>query len=124
MIDDKDITPSCCGSSMEMLDAKTTDEYSEKHVPEIEQIGKRVKVNVGAISHPMISEHKIEWVALETNDGFHVSYLRTGGNPIAYFALAEGENIIAAYAYCNVHGLWMSSDVDSGDVSCKACNIQ
>ncbi|MBO6061828.1 MAG: superoxide reductase, partial [Clostridia bacterium] len=26
--------------------------------------------------------------------------------PKAYFALVEGDEAVAAYAYCNLHGLW------------------
>ena len=32
--------------------------------------------------------------------------LAPGGEPKTVFALAEGEKAVAAYAYCNLHGLW------------------
>ena len=32
--------------------------------------------------------------------------LTPGEKPQAVFALADGEKAVAAYAYCNLHGLW------------------
>ena len=32
--------------------------------------------------------------------------LKPGEKPEAVFALAEGETVVAAYEYCNLHGLW------------------
>ena len=32
--------------------------------------------------------------------------LEPGDKPMACFALCDGENFEAAYAYCNLHGLW------------------
>ena len=28
------------------------------------------------------------------------------GDPEATFALVDGDAVVAAYAYCNLHGLW------------------
>ena len=32
--------------------------------------------------------------------------LKPGEKPEASFALCEGDEVVAAYAYCNLHGLW------------------
>ena len=32
--------------------------------------------------------------------------LKPGDKPEAVFALADGETVVAAYEYCNLHGLW------------------
>ena len=32
--------------------------------------------------------------------------LKPGDKPEAVFALANGETVVAAYEYCNLHGLW------------------
>ena len=61
---------------------------------------------VGAVEHPMLPEHFIEWIVLETQQGSQIKHLKPGEKPQAVFALAEGDQTVAAYAYCNLHGLW------------------
>ena len=63
-------------------------------------------VKVGSAPHPMIPEHYIQWVALETTEGCQIKYLEPGQAPEVKFALAPGDRVKAAYAYCNLHGLW------------------
>ena len=46
------------------------------------------------------------WIVLETTQGYQKKDLRPGEKPVAHFALAEGETVLAAYEYCNLHGLW------------------
>ena len=89
--------------SGEEITANTTDGAYEKHVPMIEQTGDHVTVNVGSVAHPMLEAHYIEWIVLETMTGYH---LKPGEAPEASFAVTEP--IIAAYEYCNLHGLWMA----------------
>ena len=96
----------CCGQKMTELVPGTVDAAQEKHVPVVEQNGSSVLVKVGAVGHPMLPEHFIQWIILETNQGCQVKYLQPGQAPEAVFALAEGEKVAAAYEYCNLHGLW------------------
>lgn len=96
----------CCGEKMKRLEPNTTDAAQEKHVPVIEVSGSRVTVKVGSAAHPMIAEHYIEWIALETKNGNQRHVLKPGDAPEAHFALVDGDEVIAAYAYCNLHGLW------------------
>lgn len=96
----------CCGQEMTELVAGTTDAAVEKHVPAVEQKGASVHVKVGSVTHPMLPEHFIQWIALETNQGSQIKYLKPGQAPEAVFALAEGETVEAVYEYCNLHGLW------------------
>ena len=56
----------------------------------------------------MVPEHWIEWIVLETQQGFSVRRLRPGDAPEALFALPDTETAVGAYAYCNLHGLWQS----------------
>ena len=56
----------CCGQPMELLEAGVTDAATEKHVPVVSVEGNLVKVAVGAVAHPMVEEHFIQWVAVET----------------------------------------------------------
>ena len=84
----------------------TTDAAVEKHVPVVKAEGSQVTVTVGAVEHPMLPEHFIEWIVLETQQGSQIKHLKPGEKPQAVFALAEGDQTVAAYAYCNLHGLW------------------
>lgn len=96
----------CCGQKMTELVAGTTDAAVEKHIPAVEQDGALVRVKVGSVTHPMMPEHFIQWIALETNQGSQIKYLNPEQAPEAIFALAEGETIVAVFEYCNLHGLW------------------
>ena len=97
---------SCCGEPMRALVANTTDAAQEKHVPVVEVNGNVVTVTVGSVAHPMLEEHHIAWIALETNQGMQRKVLDHTGAPTVTFALSEGEQAVAAYEYCNLHGLW------------------
>ncbi len=96
----------CCGEKMQELVPNTTDAAQEKHVPVIEADGCRVSVTVGSVAHPMIPEHYIEWIALQTAQGRQFKPLTPGGAPSACFKICEGDAVEAAFAYCNLHGLW------------------
>ena len=84
----------------------TTDAAGEKHVPVITVSGSSVKVEIGAVAHPMLDAHYIMFIVLETSQGYQKKDLKPGEKPEAVFALAEGETVVAAYEYCNLHGLW------------------
>ena len=88
------------------LVAGSTDAAQEKHVPVVEKKCKTVNVNVGSVAHPMTSEHLIEWVALETEQGYQVQYLSADSAPVCSFKLSDGDKAVRVYAYCNLHGLW------------------
>lgn len=32
--------------------------------------------------------------------------LPSGSKPQVVFALTQGDSVVSAYAYCNLHGLW------------------
>ncbi len=98
----------CCGEPMTEIVAGTTDAAVEKHVPVVEQSGNEITVKVGSVEHPMIEEHYIEWIALETKQGAQRKVLSPSDKPEAKFTLAGGDELVAAYAYCNLHGLWKS----------------
>ena len=94
----------CCGEDMEELVPKTADLATEKHVPVVESDGNLVKVTVGSTLHPMTEEHHIQFIILETNLGFQRKALKIDGEPVATFAIQDGEKVVAAYEYCNIHG--------------------
>ena len=96
----------CCGEEMVELVPGTTDAAQEKHVPVCEVEGSMVCVKVGEVTHPMLPEHYIEWIALQTKEGNQRKALKPGDEPKACFAITEGDEVEAVYAYCNLHSLW------------------
>ena len=96
----------CCGQPMNLLTPNTTDAANEKHVPVVSQEGNVVTVKVGSVTHPMLDVHYIEWIVLETTNGYQVKNLKPGQEPEATFVLAEGEEVVNAYEYCTLHSLW------------------
>ena len=96
----------CCGQKMKEIIPGTTDAAKEKHIPVYEVKDNKVFVTVGEVEHPMQSEHYIEWVSLQTKYGNQRKALKPGDAPKVCFALCEGDEVEAVYAYCNLHGLW------------------
>ncbi|MBE6137405.1 MAG: desulfoferrodoxin [Erysipelotrichaceae bacterium] len=96
----------CCGVDMQEIIPGTVEASKEKHIPVYKLTGDRVDVMVGEVEHPMIDVHYIEWIAVETNRGIQIKYLKPGDEPKASFSLVFGELINSVYAYCNIHGLW------------------
>ena len=86
--------------------AGSTDAAQEKHVPVVTKKCKTVKVDVGSVMHPMSEAHLIEWIALETEQGYQMKNLTAQSVPSVTFTLADGDKAVAVYAYCNLHGLW------------------
>lgn len=84
----------------------SVDASKEKHVPVVSKKCKQVKVDVGSVAHPMSEEHFISIIAIETVQGYQVKYLNPESAPVASFSLADGDSFVAAYAYCNLHGVW------------------
>ncbi len=94
----------CCGEKMEELIPASVDAAVEKHVPVITRDGNLVSVSVGSVAHPMIEEHFIQFVILETNAGIQIAELHPDDEPKAVFEIVSGAEVIKAYAYCNLQG--------------------
>lgn len=105
-IEDSGVPVICCGQPMTLLLPGTTDASAEKHVPVIKIDGSKVTVLIGAAEHPMIPEHYIQWIALETKKGMQRVALKPSDAPRAEFMMLDGDEVVAAYAYCNLHRLW------------------
>ena len=88
----------------EELVPNTTDAAGEKHVPVIASEGDTVTVTVGSVEHPMLEAHFIQWIVLEIEGGYQKKVLTPGVKPQAVFKTTD--KVIAAYEYCNLHGLW------------------
>lgn len=106
MIKESSVPMFCCGQKMTELIPGESDGAVEKHLPVCEQKGTRLIVKVGETEHPMLDEHLIEWIAVETEKGAQRKVLKAGEKPCAEFALTEDDRLVAVYAYCNIHGLW------------------
>jgi superoxide reductase len=89
------------------LKANDTDAAQEKHVPVITLDGKNVHVAVGEVEHPMTEPHYIMFIVLVTDKKAEMKKLTPTDKPAADFQLADGEKVVAAYEYCNLHGLWV-----------------
>lgn len=96
----------CCGEKMVELVPNTTDAATEKHVPDVKVEGNKVLVTVGSVEHPMVEEHFIEWILVESKQGIQVKWLKAGEKPTHTFVLSECDELVAVYEYCNLHGLW------------------
>lgn len=106
MIKESGMPMICCGQNMTEIVPNTKDAALEKHVPCISVDGCKVEVNIGEEPHPMTEDHYIEWIAIETKCGSEIKYLKPHDTPKACFMLSKDDEFVAAYAYCNIHGLW------------------
>ncbi|MCL2709082.1 MAG: desulfoferrodoxin [Defluviitaleaceae bacterium] len=100
----------CCGEPLKELVPNTADAAGEKHLPVVSKAGGKFAVNVGSVPHPMEEGHHIKFVFVETDRGGHRKGLSAGEAPKAEFCFA-GDGPVAAYAYCNLHGLWKTDEV-------------
>ncbi|NLW79610.1 MAG: hypothetical protein GXY32_09405 [Ruminococcaceae bacterium] len=124
-----EMTPSAKDCNAEgglvLLKANSEDAAQEKHVPvvEVRKDGK-VHVKIGSAPHPMLPEHHIEWIMIETTFGAIYCNLEAGDPPEALFQIRPDE-IISVYEHCNLHGLWKAKepvlpiDFDLNTVACS-----
>jgi len=96
----------CCGEEMIKLEPNTVEAANEKHVPVVTVDGNEVTVEIGSVPHPMTEKHLITWVYIQTVHGGQRKNLTPNDEPKVKFALADGDKLIATFAYCNLHGLW------------------
>lgn len=107
VIHDAGVPIFCCGQPMEELIPNTVEASGEKHVPVANVENGVLTVQVGSVEHPMTPEHLITWIYVKTENGGHRIQLKPGDTPRAVFHLGD-EKPVAVYAYCNLHGLWMT----------------
>lgn len=101
---DKGIPVVCCGERMQELIPNTVDASGEKHVPVVTQLDENtIKVEVGSVAHPMLEEHHIAFIYVETERGGIRVNLTDKPEAVVYLG---DERPIAVYEYCNLHGLW------------------
>lgn len=105
MIHNAGVPMICCGAKMVELTPNTVEASAEKHLPVVSVEADKVFVKIGSVPHPMLPEHHIEWVYLQTDRGGQRKCLKVGSEPEVTFALFD-EKPVAVFAYCNLHGLW------------------
>ena len=86
----------------EELIAGSVEASQEKHVPLVTKKCKQVKVDIGSVAHPMTEEHLIEWIAIETEQGYQVKYLTANDVPVCEFSLA-GYRLFRRNPYRGLH---------------------
>ena len=91
---------------MTEVKANSTEAAHEKHLPVIEKDGDKVTVKVSTVEHPMLEEHYITAIWLQTEKALYKKALVPGEKPEAVFAVSSDDKVLAAYEYCNLHGLW------------------
>ncbi len=106
LILDAGVSMVCCGEEMQRLLPGTTDAAQEKHVPVCEVKDGKITVKVGSVAHPMQEDHYIPYVWLHSKCAVQRACLNPGDEPCAVFTLVPGDEPIAAYEWCNKHGLW------------------
>lgn len=99
----------CCNEVMKEIKPKTNDTAFEKHLPVYTIENNIVTVTVGTTLHPMENNHYIEWISLKTKFGNQRKALKPNTEPKVTFALVDGDEVEAVYAYCNLHGLWLNN---------------
>ena len=93
------------GDNYKLLKAGSTDAATEKHVPVVDVDGDKYVVTVGSVPHPMTEEHWITQIILVTENGYMTRTLDPSEEPKAVFHTTDKP--VAAYEYCNLHGLWV-----------------
>ncbi|HIS95352.1 MAG TPA: desulfoferrodoxin [Candidatus Ventricola gallistercoris] len=107
MVHDSGVPIVCCGEKMQPLVPNTVEASGEKHLPAVTMEDGVLHVRVGSVEHPMLPEHYIQWIYVMTENGGQRRALKPGDAPEASFCLG-GDKAVAVYAYCNLHGLWMT----------------
>lgn len=96
----------CCGKPMTELVPNTVDAATEKHVPVVTWLdAERIKVEVGSVAHPMLEEHHISFIYVETESGGIRVDLKDKPEAVIHVGDAKP---LAVYEYCNLHGLWVT----------------
>ena len=110
MVNDSGKRIVCCDEKMNELVPNRSEGSREKHLPRLFRDGSRVTVTVGTDSnlHPMERDHAVNWVCLVTDKGSQRKRLEVGKEPKVTFFTEGDEKILGAFAYCNLHGLWVS----------------
>lgn len=106
MVEDHGVPVMCCGQPMVELNANTTDAATEKHVPLLSYDAGVLTAIVGAVEHPSLPEHYINFIIAVAGNKVLRANLKAGDKPAASFNLGDYTGPVTVYEYCNLHGLW------------------
>ena len=95
---------SCCNEEIQEVSVNNIDHSNEKHLPQISFSNNLMNVSIGSITHPMTTDHLIEWVFVEYGNGGEFVYLNS--EPFVTINVL-GKVVKNVYSYCNQHGLWV-----------------
>lgn len=85
------------------LEANLTNVQVEQHIPIVTRMSDDIQVSIGSNIHPVLPDHRIEWIAMDTGEKTDIVYLKAGEEPVVEFSNVSAGVV---YAYCNIHGLW------------------
>lgn len=97
------LSRACCSKTLTKLETNLTIAQGEQHIPIVTRMGDDIQVSIGSNLHPVLPDHRIEWIALDTGEKTDIVYLKAGAEPVAEFSNVSAGVV---YAYCNIHGLW------------------
>lgn len=97
--------PHCCSQELILLSCNSGSGSKEKHMPVLSYEDEMLIVKVGSAPHRAIPEHHIHWIFVETAAGGQYKKLTSADLSEAHFMVKECD-VLAVYAYCNLHGLW------------------
>lgn len=105
--ENKGLPLTCCGEVMKELVPYDTEseDFGEYDMPISSYEGVAIVAVGSRRPHPMTPEHYIKWVVLETKEGKQRKDLLPTDDSLVKFAISPTDEVVAAYAYCNVHGL-------------------
>jgi superoxide reductase len=109
-----------CDHSETLLKPNTVDASREKHLPVLNFSDHKLHVKIGAIPHPMTTDHSILWIFVQTRNGGQFVQLAPENPPEATFSV-NAIDVIRVYAFCDIHGLWMTdnAELDFEEIVCS-----
>ncbi len=95
----------CCGEKMEEVIPNSTEASFEKHLPQYEKVGDKIKV---VVPHVMEEDHYITMISYVHDDIEETITFAPNKKATVEFIYYPHSKL---YSYCNQHGLW-ETDVE------------
>lgn len=107
-IEDHQVPLMCCGQALDALNPNSTDAAVEKHLPVLKLDETTLTIEIAEVTHPMLASHWIPWVVIQTPNRVLRQTFEPGEAPTLTIPRPEAGTPVRVYAYCNLHGLWVS----------------
>lgn len=109
-MENKGVPVMCCGEKMSELIPGSTDAHHRKNTFRSSRSMAATSLSPSARLHIRGSRStRSNGLFWRLPQGFQRKTLKPGDKPEAVFALTEGDKAVAAYAYCDLHGLWSAN---------------